>query len=302
MDEVTGSGMTRDDRALADQGTDVIPLLCGLVLFGAAALFLTDGILLACAWIACGSAAALSVDPGAGRAEGSELPRIARPLILGLVGFGLLLGPSTHQHMVLACVACLLLVWLRSFPARLVMVGSMVVVMAQGSVHGLLWLCLGAAVAAALSRWKLRASVVAVGLAAGLFISGPPVLESGLPTMIAMSETSAEGVAWPGTYRLDRNRPGLRYAVPAGLLFELEPCTLRLSLETGGVRDSMPLGYLVTGHSVLLISSSGEVAIPLESWSPAVDVFLDRPYSPFEHPVIYCGPARLDPGRTDGAD
>ncbi|MBN1434007.1 hypothetical protein JW921_04555, partial [Candidatus Fermentibacterales bacterium] len=79
---------------------------------------------------------------------------------------------------------------------------------------------------------------------------------------------------------------------PAAVLEDATACTLLVMFETGGLRSPMPPGFIQAERAVAPIVD-GWASLPLDAISPEAVAVLEREYAPFEHPVVYSGPARL---------
>lgn len=176
----------------------------------------------------------------------------------------------------------------RTFPDRsLGLLGALLAAQA-GDLAGTIPILSGAVPAAFFDRPRHRAVLAAVLIPAAVILGGFPVAFA-LPETTVQEAFTGHGESWPGIVNLDQSSPAALMRVEGG-------CQggVTLILEAGGVRDSLPVGFVAT-ENVFIPVLPGRDSLVIESPGPFVEIRLTRPPVPFQHPVIHLGPSHSSP-------
>jgi len=162
-------------------------------------------------------------------------------------------------------------------PRTVALAGGLVVFL-DGRAGGLsVWL-LVLVVAAVLPRAGARRALLLAGMAAVPLAGGLPGPSS--PRARVVQERYLEGeTVWEGPV-------SVRVGEPELLLRCREPGTVCLDLGAGGVRDSGPVGLVVTDRMALPVTP-GRETLQVRQTSGWVMVTLERGYAPRTHPVVH---------------
>ncbi len=155
----------------------------------------------------------------------------------------------------------------------------------SGPVSGILPLLAGLLPAALPRLRALRYPAAAVGATVMLLLSGLPAAPSG-PARHLEERLEGERPLWPETTAVNLASPSLRLEMPG-----MEGVDVRIMMTAGGVRDDTePLGRVVSGSDTIPVQAGRGAVLVVDASGP-VTVLLDREWSPFNHPVIWVGPA-----------
>lgn len=153
-------------------------------------------------------------------------------------------------------------------------------VVLSGSLTGLVPLGIAAAAAIFPSASFHRSAAIGAGLAVAVAAGGIPMAPRP-PARHAQEHFVGEGIIWEYSDRLDLSAP--RLVLEAG---DAEPRHVRILLSAGGIRDTLPLGFVLAGDTSFPVPP-GEVSINIREPAFPVSVVLSRRWKPMNHPVIH---------------
>ena len=122
--------------------------------------------------------------------------------------------------------------------------------------------------------------------------------------VISMGYQAPDATGFPPAQEVHVDDATVWYNVPSlnsgsqGVTFRTsDGGSFRISMEAGGVRDTMPLASLRAGESVFCINSgTSSLEIDLAPGGENVTVTITRPWQPFQHPVLHFNSVRLVTG------
>lgn len=180
----------------------------------------------------------------------------------------------------------------RAFPDRsLGLLGALLVAQA-GDLSGT-WPVLAASIPVMLvDRTALRTALAAICMPASILLWGFPA-PSSPPEVVIQEFFSESGESWPDIEHLDQSSPSALMRVDADATGPVA-----LVLDAGGVRDSLPMGYVAAGGLFVPVFP-GRDTLRLDCPGSLVEIRLVRPPAAFQHPVIHIGPSRVAPETLD---
>jgi len=229
-------------------------------------------------WVRAGAALAL-LAAGAMAAAGSWYAAPAAFLAVA----GAFLGTGTQAVGLVACSGLLAAISGEAFPERAMGLFGALLAAQTGGLSGT-WAVIGAAVPAIfLERGTHRMAISLLLLPASILAFGFPS-PSEAPEVLLQESFAGGGESWPGTANLDQSTPVclLRVVAPT------EP--MRVVLDAGGVRDSLPVGFVSSDDGFVPVFP-GRDTLTLADPGLLVEIRLVRPPAPFQHAVIHAGPA-----------
>lgn len=204
-----------------------------------------------------------------------------------LAAAGAALGHGSQAAGLLLASGLLSAVSGRSLPDRsLGLLGALLSSQACDLV-GTLPVLAGALPAVFFDRPLPRAILAGALMPASMLIWSFPVASA--PSEVVVQEVfTRQGESWPEVVHLDQSSPSalMRVEEAAG--------RVELVLEAGGVRDSLPLGYVAVEGGMIPVLP-GSDSLTLDAPGPFLEIRLVRPPLPFQHPVIHVGPSRGTP-------
>jgi hypothetical protein len=185
------------------------------------------------------------------------------------------LGPS------LLTVGAVLAISFSDFSiSRYLFLLSVSAIVLSGVIEGIVPL-LAAALAASLLKKELwRLVILAAGFSAVLIISGLPNPDE-YPLAVCEEVLTDNGVLWTWTSELDLSMPELLIKDP-----HKDISNITLQLSAGGVRDSIPVGFVISGNRAFPVRSGENIVLIDEPQFP-VSIRMSRHWELFTHPVIH---------------
>ena len=243
---------------------------------------------LAVAIPACAAALVLKTDPFFTAAfclyaAGTVLYRGWTPALAALAfmgGLSILSQASASAYAFLLCGSLLASVSCESRIRCIPFVASSLVIAVFGPLEGILIYVIASAAVLALGRIEYRRCAMTASVILAVFIFGLPNATSHR-RLTAREKLEDQQVIWLSPLELDISAPVLRLEAP---FFHTD--LVSLAISAGGVRDTLPLGMVISGSDSVPVYS-GNTTVELKDPRFPVEVVLTRERKPFTHPVIH---------------
>ena len=183
-------------------------------------------------------------------------------------------------YALIAVGAILAISFSNSAVSRYLFLLSMAAIFLSGAVEGTAPILAAALAASMLKKELTRLTILATGISAVLIISGLPQPHE-YPSTVSEELLTDNGVVWPWMSELNLSMPELLMQDP-----RKEIASVTLHVSAGGVRDSKPVGLVISADRTFPIYS-GEDVILIEEPGFPISIRISRQWQPFTHPVIH---------------